>query len=221
MQIDNLSKDKVWDYENGFYWFSSPTRVNKLLAHYEIYKKITGLPGDILELGVFKGASLIRFASFRNSLENDFSRKIIGFDSFGKFPRSNISSKDDLNFIDDFEKEAGDSISKADLEAILENKGFRNIELQEGDIFETLKNFIQENPQARISLLHLDMDVAEPTQFALEKLYEKVVSGGLIVFDDYNSVSGETEVVDQFVKEKGLKLEKGSFYAVPAFVVKP
>ena len=33
----------------------------KLLSHYEIYNMIKDLPGDILEFGVFKGSSLIRF----------------------------------------------------------------------------------------------------------------------------------------------------------------
>ena len=48
------------------------------------------------------------------------------------------------------------------------------------------------------------MDVKEPTDFALEKLYERVVPGGLIVFDDYNSVAGETISVDNFLKQKNL-----------------
>jgi hypothetical protein len=58
-QIRGLSGKNVWDYENGFYWFSSPARLNKLLAHYDLYKSIVGLPGDIFELGVYKAASLV------------------------------------------------------------------------------------------------------------------------------------------------------------------
>ena len=65
------------------------------------------------------------------------------------------------------------------------------------------------------------MDVKEPTDFALEKLYERVVPGGLIVFDDYNSVAGETISVDNFLKQKNLKIEKLPFYHVPSFVRKP
>jgi hypothetical protein len=98
-QIRGLSDGNVWDYENGFYWFSSPTRLNKMLAHYELYKSIVGLPGDIFELGVYKAASLIRLATFRNLLENDFSRKIVGFDAFGKFPKDQLSQQHDLTFI--------------------------------------------------------------------------------------------------------------------------
>ena len=37
-------------------------------------------PIIFLELGVYKAASLLRFATFRDSLENNYSRKIIGLD---------------------------------------------------------------------------------------------------------------------------------------------
>ena len=82
-----------WDYENGFYWFSPKERLNKLLAHYELYKLITNLPGHIFELGVYKASSLIQFASFRDSLENNYSRKIVGFDIFGSFPTTGIKKR--------------------------------------------------------------------------------------------------------------------------------
>ena len=38
------------------------------------------IPGEIVECGVFKGVSLIRFAIFRELLQNQ-SKRIIGFDT--------------------------------------------------------------------------------------------------------------------------------------------
>ena len=73
---------KCFDYENGFYLTSDVYRIGNLMAHYELYKKIIDIPGDIIELGVFKGGSIIQFATFRELLENENSRKIIGFDVF-------------------------------------------------------------------------------------------------------------------------------------------
>ena len=70
--IRELNPADVWDYENGFYWFSPKSRLNKMLAHYELYKTIVNIPGHIFELGVYKGASLVRFATFRDALENDY-----------------------------------------------------------------------------------------------------------------------------------------------------
>ena len=68
LEIRGLSSDDIWDFENGFYWFSDRTRIAKLMAHLSIYEKIVELPGDIIEFGVYKSASLIRFLTFRNIL---------------------------------------------------------------------------------------------------------------------------------------------------------
>ena len=221
MKIRDLDKDSIWDYENGFYWFSPPSRINKMLAHYELYKSISNLPGHVFELGVFKGASLIRLATFRATLENDFSRRIVGFDAFGKFPTENVEMEDDLKFIEMFEGAGSYGLEKTELDEILKQKSFENIELVKGNVFDTLPEYLKENPETRLSFLHLDMDVKEPTDFALELLYDRVVPGGLVVFDDYNSVVGETDSVDNFLKGRGLKIEKLSFYNVPSFIRKP
>ena len=69
-----------WDIENKFYQFSDPSRMMKIVYHYEIYKMIVNLRGQIIECGVFKGNSLSRFLSFRKHLEQQRSRSIIGFD---------------------------------------------------------------------------------------------------------------------------------------------
>lgn len=53
--INQFDETKSFMYENGFYLTSQPYRLGNMLAHYELYKMIVGLPGDIIELGVFKG----------------------------------------------------------------------------------------------------------------------------------------------------------------------
>ena len=220
LEYKGLKSSNVWDYENGFYWFSNISRVNKLLAHYELYKNIVSIPGDIFELGVYKGASLVRFATFRHSMENDFSRKITAFDAFGAFPTDGVNLGDDLSFIERFEGAGGHGLELEELQQVLDRKGFRNIDLVKGNVFDTLPQYLEKHPETRISLLHLDMDVMEPTTFALDLLYDRVVPGGLIVFDDYGTVAGETIAVDQFLADKNLKIQKTNFYKIPAYIQK-
>lgn len=86
--ISKFDENKKWDYENGFLLTSEPYRIGNILAHYELYKKILEIPGDVIELGVFKGSSIIQFSTFRVLLENEMARKIVGFDVFGEFPFS-------------------------------------------------------------------------------------------------------------------------------------
>lgn len=221
MNIRNLNAESVWDYENGFYWYSHPSRLNKALAHYELYKSIVNLPGHVFELGVYKGASLIRLATFRSTLEHESSRKIVGFDAFGEFPTRDLSVDEDMKFIERFAADGGDGLQKSELEALLAKKQFSNLELVQGNVLDTLPIYLEQHPETRLSFLHLDMDVKEPTVFALQHLYDRVVPNGLIVFDDYNAVVGETDAVDEFVSRNKLVIEKLPFYNVPAFVRKP
>ncbi|MEI8362393.1 MAG: class I SAM-dependent methyltransferase [Betaproteobacteria bacterium] len=207
----------IYQVENTFYLKSHPTRINKLLAHYELYKSITHLPGCVIECGVYKGASLSRFATFRNVLENDFSRKVIGFDAYGDFPLDNIGSTDDKDFIAKFENAGGNGISKEELEFIFAEKRFQNISLVKGNVFETVPEYLEKNKHTKIALLHLDLDVYEPTKFCIEAFLPHMIKGGIIVFDDYNSVEGATRAADELCKYTNQGLEKLPFYEVPAF----
>jgi len=69
-------------------------------------------------------------------------------------------------------------------------------------------------------MLHLDMDVKEPTEFVLSALFDRVVPGGVIMIDDYTAVEGATSVVDDFVERTGLPLRKLPYYSVPAYILK-
>ncbi|CEQ21188.1 CalS11 [[Clostridium] sordellii] len=218
LEYNETNISNSWDYENGFYLTSPVNRMGKQLAQYELYKKIVNIPGEVLEFGVYKGASIIRFATYRELLENTYSRKIIGFDIFGEFPKTD--NDDNNKFIQRFEEQGGNGISKEALEDFIKHKNINNIELIKGNIFDTLDEFLEKNKQIKISLLHLDLDVYKPTKFILEKLYERMVPGGIIVFDDYGTVKGATDAIDEFLKEKNKKIEKLSLCYIPSFIVK-
>lgn len=210
-----------YEVENAFYLQSHPSRLAKLLAHYELYRKILALPGDVIEAGVYKGASLMRFAAFRDVLETAHARAIVGFDAFGAFPREAVKGASDQSFIDGFEGAGGPGISREGLEAALSAKGHDNVTLVEGDIFAQLPAYLEAAPATRIALLHLDMDVYEPTAFAIAQLKARMVTGGLIVFDDYGMVEGATRAADELASELGVSLQKLPHYQVPAFIEMP
>ena len=69
---------KSFDYENNFYLSCDNSRIGKIVTHYELLKLSSNIPGSIIECGVFKGISLTRFLTFRENLENSYSRKIYG-----------------------------------------------------------------------------------------------------------------------------------------------
>ena len=222
MKIRGLDSKDIWDYENSFYWFSPYNRIGKQIAHWELFKKIEGIPGEIIEVGVYKGASLIRWATFRELNENSWSKKIIGFDAFGSFPIDKNASNSDKNFVEDFSTAGGDGLRKEELEKILLNKNFQNIELVQGDAIETIPKFIEKNPQTRISLLHLDLDIYKPTIASLEYLWGLISKGGILIIDDYNDVRGATEAIDEFISKNKIKdyLKQTKYYYKPSFIIK-
>jgi hypothetical protein len=221
-EIFGFDFGKSFEYENGFYLTSVSSRIAKSIAHYELYKKIVNLPGEIVECGVFKGASLIRFASYREILESQFSIKIIGLDAFGKFP-DNVSMATDREFIKNFETDAGNGIAKDELEKILEHKMFKNIFLIKGFIPDSFQEYFSKKPATQIALLHIDVDVYEATKACLDYLYERVVKGGIIVFDDYGQVDGATRAINEFIKSIGKSdnaIKKLPYNYIPVFIVK-
>lgn len=220
MDIFGYDPANVWDYENGFYLVSDPTRLGKILAHYELYKKIVQVPGHVIELGVFKGASFIRFLTFRNLLETQQSRRVTGFDAFGDFPLP--SNEHDKRFARNWQHHAGSGIPVDELHKALKQKRMENYELVPGDILKTLPEYLASNPQLKVALLHIDTDVFEPARLGLELLWERIVRGGLVIFDDYGTEYGGTLAVDEFLQDRDLQLAKLPLsHATPAFLVKP
>ncbi len=200
----------IWDIENNFYLKSNVSRLNKALCQYELFKQTSNIPGDIIECGVFKGISLIRLLTFRDLLIKKVKKKVIGFDAFGKFPKQKI--KEDQKFARSHDKSSGYGISHNQLNKILISKKFKNFQLIKGDIKKTLPKFLERNKKLKISFLHLDMDVYEPTKFALEYLFSKVSKNGIILIDDYKNVKGATKATDSFLKKNSkLKIKNLDF----------
>ena len=43
MELPDFSR--AWEYENDFYLSCDATRMSKVLAHYELFRSVAGLPG--------------------------------------------------------------------------------------------------------------------------------------------------------------------------------
>jgi len=208
-----------YNYENNFYLSCNTQRIGKFLAHYELFKMSSNIPGSIIECGIFKGNSLIRFASFKK-LGISKSKKIIGFDMFGKFPETNFQKDKKMREL--FIKESGSvGISKQQLIKVLKQKKIdQKIELVKGNIIQTVPNYVKTHPKLKISFLNLDTDLYEPAKIILEYLYPKITKGGILLLDDYGFWPGETEAVDEYFKNKNVKINKSSFSNTPSYIIK-
>ena len=74
-----------------------------------------------------------------------------------------------------------------------------------GDVMETLKE--TSNLPEKIAILRLDTDWYESSKFELEQLYDNVVTGGLIIFDDYYHWDGQRKATDEFFISRNIKYD--------------
>jgi O-methyltransferase len=81
---------------------------------------------------------------------------------------------------------------------------FKNVELVKGAIPDTLTQV----PSQKIAYLSIDMNCVKPEVDALEFFWNKMVSGGIIVLDDYGypGCIDQKHAHDAFAKSKGVQV---------------
>lgn len=207
--------------------------LKRFLAHYELFRRTIDLPGDIVELGVYRGTTLVQWANFLEARNiGDRTKRVIGFDNFRGFtklhakdgPKDTRAGKTDGGFDSrELEAQLEELIAIFDADRFVPEKP--RIALVKGNIERSVPDFAAKHPGLRISLLHFDCDLYAPTKTGLEHLWDKVVPGGVVVFDEYGIEpwAGESQAVDEFFKERGLKprLQTFDWHATPgAYIVK-
>lgn len=219
----NNPSDDVYKYFNEFIFSNDIKLIGKLIKRFEFFLKIKDMPGDIVELGVYKGSGVATFAKFLQLYCPNSIKRIIGFDLFDS----------NNNIVDKYKH--GDTMktvyNKVDehfltYENVIQNlKHINNdfFEIIKGDICITTKQYSDQNPGLRISLLYIDVDLEEPTYHGLKHLWKHIIPGGIILFDEYQYHKfDECNGVDKFISEMGLSYDVVStnWIAPDCFMVK-
>jgi hypothetical protein len=74
-----------------------------------------------------------------------------------------------------------------------------------GDVLDTLKNKM--NIPDKIAILRLDTDWYESSKYELEQMYDNVVTGGVIIFDDYYYWYGQRKATDEFFLSRNINYD--------------
>jgi len=175
------------------------------------YYNINSLQGDIVECGVWKGG----YSIFLSHLFND--KKIWVCDSFGssafqsmedaKYKKLTYYNATQGKMIDRFQQgdDMGMSISLDNVKGVFNKYGLKDnprINFVEGFVNKTLPTLNID----KIALLRIDVDGYSPTREVLDHLYDKVVQGGMIIFDDLCLIES-AEATKDWLNDKGLTLE--------------
>lgn len=205
--------------------------LKRFLAHHELFLKTLDVPGDVAELGVFRGQGLMTWANFLESYcISDRTKIVYGFDNWKGFVSIAAQDGADIEELQKYEggfspeayyEELKDAIRIFDQDRFIPWKD--RVKLVEGDIMETVPKFVQVNPGVRFSLIHFDCDLYEPTKTCLEYFWPRLSKGGICLFDEYaiKDWPGETKAVDEFFADQDVQIKKLPWNNVPAgYVVK-
>jgi hypothetical protein len=154
--------------------------------------------GDLVECGVGSGQTLLIFTILLRDTEHQ--RHIWGFDSFEGLPDP---TSEDLQSRTNKARKGMIRVGEARVwDALTEGTGFDSkdveslITLKRGWFSDTLPHY-----EGKIALLHLDADLYESTKDALENLWPKISTGGVIALDEYldEDWPGAKQAVDEYL----------------------
>lgn len=174
-------------------------------------RSLDRLEGDVAECGVRNGRSALFMLE---ALEVE--RRFFLFDSFeglsDPLPADEIESVHDT---EDGRRRFGDT----DLDAVKARFApfGAQVALMQGWIPERFPEVVDR----KFCLVHLDVDLYEPTRAGLEFFYERLVPGGMLVCDDYGSAHypGARLALDEFFAERPetpVELPQGQAFIVKA-----
>lgn len=206
-----LSEKEIGFIRSIFAQSLSMTSFESLCTLAIVCKKISqsDIEGDFVEVGVWRGGSSLvakkfltggrrfflfdTYAGMTKPTENDFR---IGADNnesaAAKWQTSQKSDHNDWVF--------------ASLEEVKKNFDKFNlldssIEFRKGDVRETL---LTESLPTQIAILRLDTDFYDSTLIEMQKLWPSLVSGGILILDDYGHWDGARKAVDEYIQDLGL-----------------
>ena len=187
------------------------------LYHQALFCEQRGLEGDFVECGVWKGGAVGLMAQV-NSKHGKTRRNIHLFDSYEEIcePDENVDGDRAINEAKAWSKSGGTKGNLTPLIGVYDHLGGpgtiennrqllidkigypeKNIHFHKGWFQDTLPK--DSGQIDKIAILRLDADWFASTKICLDYLFDKVVKGGFVIFDDYGTYEGCQKAVDEFL----------------------
>jgi len=167
-----------------------------------IINSIDQFPGSVIECGTYRGRTLLGMAHLLR--KRGIEAKIYGLDSFQGFPDPTEEDALESRVIPDAAQKGyfGD-VSYDELNDRIRQLGFsEQVTLVKGFFENTLPSLSDEV----FTLIHLDCDLYQSYKTCLEFLYDRLLPGGYIVFDEYDepdlAYPGAHRAIDEFFADK-------------------
>lgn len=178
------------------------------------YLEAHGISGDFVECGVYRGASIIAIIRTLQRL-GVTGREIWLYDTFEGMPEPEEVDQfyceapgDNMRFWDKTKRDDGGSDwVRAELNDVRANIAHavyptERIHFVKGMVEDTIPGTVPD----KIALLRLDTDFYSSTKHEFVHLYPRVVSGGVVIIDDYGAYRGSRQATDEYLKEHGIRV---------------
>ena len=201
--INKLFKDQVLDESADGFLIDNMITIEAAINIYHLLHQVILLkiPGDVVELGCFKGTTSILIQKTLDQFNCD--KELHVYDSFKGLPKK---SKEDLSFSQGF--------LKTQKESLIDN--FKNYNVKLPKIHEGwFKDTLPSELPKKICFAHLDGDFYSSTKESLLYVYSNLSKGAIVVIDDYcdtnllkvkDSFPGVKKACDEFFKDKKEKM---------------
>jgi hypothetical protein len=193
------------------YTLTTPERVASLVNAINYIVK-NNIEGDIVECGVWKGGSSMA-AMAALIKQNDVSRDVYLYDTFEGMsePTENdkvFSGTSAEQMLKSSDIEDASSVwcysSIDEVKANVATIGYPDFKIHfvKGKVEDSIPKTIPN----KIAILRLDTDWYESTKHELEHLYPLLVSGGVLIIDDYGHWEGARKAVDEYISIHQLQI---------------
>ena len=202
LYFEGLEKSQNQNTDNFFKQCRHLDLIN--LALIALKKEVVA---DFAEAGCWKGHS----SYFLSKLINDYNlkkNKNIKFFIFDSFEGLSEINEKDKNV----KKLDQNLIKKIKTQFVSNDEFVKNEVLKDFKFVEIFKGWIPEKfikvKDKKFSFVHIDVDLYEPTLQSLEFFFPRLIEGGIIVCDDYNSFGfdGAKKAWDEFFNKNKVKI---------------
>ncbi|MBL9148828.1 MAG: class I SAM-dependent methyltransferase [Phycisphaerae bacterium] len=184
------------------------TNLERLMSLYQVcrYVERRGIPGDLVECGVWRGGSSGVMAAVNLSYGKK-PRDLWLYDSFEGIPAplaiDGVAAKNYVGGKDDGSLQTTNCLV-AEESYVLELLGKLRFPRDRTHVVKGwFQNTVPVTQPKQIAILRLDGDWYESTKVCLDHLYPLVAKGGAIVIDDYGDWEGCKKAVDEYLASIG------------------
>jgi hypothetical protein len=191
------------------------------------YLDEAGIPGSVVECGVWRGGSMMA-AAYTLLEKQPVERQLYLFDTYEGMPPPGKWDISNSGIV------AAREFDKRKKSATRADWFFASLEDVRGNMILTgypvermhfLKGMVEDTLPAqapeKVALMRLDTDFYESTRHELIHLYPRLASGGVLIIDDYGSWQGSRKAVDDYLRENSLHVLLQRIDHAARLVIKP